>query len=164
MNISCGCHFIFLKYIRLIYTNIYELNFYNLSAWDGCWSLVSLWRFIYKLLSHVSPFDCTTVAGSGKAVPLDLKLTTPVCWLLSLQLTVVSQSVIVVKSNVLCRLCVSLPLQCLSFRGVCHTTASDPFLFLLDQRNSGNVHCIDIISRNMDEMMLKGHIAEWHDF
>ena len=24
-------------------------NFNDLSAWDGCWSLVCIWRFIYKL-------------------------------------------------------------------------------------------------------------------
>ena len=27
------------------------LYFYDLSAWDGCWSLVSIWSIIYKFLN-----------------------------------------------------------------------------------------------------------------
>ena len=34
----------------LITTTICVINFYDLSAWDGCWSLVSIWRFIYEFL------------------------------------------------------------------------------------------------------------------
>ena len=38
---------------------------YDLVAWDGWWSLVSKWRYIYKSLI-VCPFDSTAVAGSRK--------------------------------------------------------------------------------------------------
>ena len=55
-----------------ITTNIYVLNFYDLSAWDGSWSLVSVLMFNYKFL-NVCPFDCTPVAGSGMAEPLNLR-------------------------------------------------------------------------------------------
>ena len=51
--------------------DICVINFYDLFAWDGCWSLVSTWRFIYKFL-NVCPFDCTAVAGSGKVGPVNL--------------------------------------------------------------------------------------------
>ena len=65
------------------------LYFYDLSAWDGCWFLVSIWRFIYECL-NVCPFDCTAISGSWKVWHLNLRLTTPVWWRLSLQLTVQS--------------------------------------------------------------------------
>ena len=71
-------------------------RFYDLSAWDGCWSLVSLWKVIYNFVLNVCPFDCKTVAGSGKAVYWNFRLTKPVGWLLSLQLAALSRSVIVV--------------------------------------------------------------------
>ena len=61
--------------ILLITNNICVLNFYQLAAWDGCWSLISIWRFIYKCLK-VCPFDCIAVAGSGNIGPLILRLTT----------------------------------------------------------------------------------------
>ena len=76
------------------------LNVYDLSAWDGCWSFVFIWRFIYKYL-NACPFDCIVIVGSEKVWTLNLVLTTPVGCLLSLQLTVLSRSVIVVLSNVL---------------------------------------------------------------
>ena len=55
--------------IFLIY-NIYYLcclciDFYDLSAWCGCWFVVYIRRFIYKFL-NVCPFDYTAVAVSGK--------------------------------------------------------------------------------------------------
>ena len=31
----------------IINTNIGVFKFYDLSAWDGWWSVVSIWRFIY---------------------------------------------------------------------------------------------------------------------
>ena len=59
-------------YIFLIY-NIYKLcclciDFYDLSAWCGCWFVVYIRRFIYKFL-NVCPFDYTDVAGSEKVGP-----------------------------------------------------------------------------------------------
>ena len=43
------------------------IDFYNLSAWYGCWFGVYIRIFIYKFL-NVCPFDYTAVAGSGKAL------------------------------------------------------------------------------------------------
>ena len=61
-------------YIFLLY-HIYHLcftciDFYDLSAWDGCWFDVYIRRFIYKFL-NVCPFDYTAVAGSGKVGPVN---------------------------------------------------------------------------------------------
>ena len=42
------------------------IDFYDLSAWCGCWfGVYIIRRFIYKFL-NVCPFDHTAVAGSGK--------------------------------------------------------------------------------------------------
>ena len=41
------------------------------------------------------PFDYTTVPGNGKLRPLYIRLTTPVERILTLQLTILSQTVIV---------------------------------------------------------------------
>ena len=43
-------------------------DFYNLSAWGGCWFVVYIRRFIYKFL-NVCTFDYTAVAVSGKVGP-----------------------------------------------------------------------------------------------
>ena len=85
---------IFLIYF---YITIYVCvpHFYDLSAFVGCWSSVSIRRIIYKFL-NVRPFDCTAVAVSGKVERSLTGLTTPVGWLLLLQLTVLSRSAIVV--------------------------------------------------------------------
>ena len=61
-------------YIFLLY-HIYHLcftciDFYDLSAWGGCWFDVYVRRFIYKFL-NVCPFDYTAVAGSGKVGPVN---------------------------------------------------------------------------------------------
>ena len=61
-------------YIFLLY-RIYHLcftciDFYDLSAWGGCWFDVYIRRFIYKFL-NVCPFDYTVVAGSGKVGPVN---------------------------------------------------------------------------------------------
>ena len=61
-------------YIFLLYY-IYHLcftciDFYDLSAWGGCWFVVYIRRFIYKFL-NVCPFDYTAVAGSGKVGPVN---------------------------------------------------------------------------------------------
>ena len=65
--------------IILITTTICVLTFYDLSAWEGSWSLVSIWRFIYNyFFLHFCHFDCTAVAGCGKVGHLNIKLTAPV--------------------------------------------------------------------------------------
>ena len=61
-------------YIFLLH-NIYHLcftciDFYDLSAWGGCWFVVYIRWFIYKFL-NVCPFDYTAVAGSGKVGPVN---------------------------------------------------------------------------------------------
>ena len=58
------------------------LNFYDLSALDGCWSLVSIWRFFYNFF-NVRLFDCRAIAGSGKVGPFNFRLTTPAGWLVA---------------------------------------------------------------------------------
>ena len=60
--------------IFLIYT-IYSLcclciDFYDISAWSGCWFDVYIRRFIYKFL-NVCPFDYMAVGGSGKVGPVN---------------------------------------------------------------------------------------------
>ena len=57
--------------IIIITTNICVLNFYDLSTWYGCWSFVSIWRFLYQIL-NACPFDCRIVARRGKVRPLIL--------------------------------------------------------------------------------------------
>ena len=61
-------------YIFLLY-NIHHLcftciDFFDLSAWSGCWFVVYIRRFIYKIL-NVCPFDYTDVVGSGKVGPVN---------------------------------------------------------------------------------------------
>ena len=46
------------------------IDFYDLSAWGGCWFVVYIRRFIYKFL-NVFPFDYMDVAGSGTVVPVN---------------------------------------------------------------------------------------------
>ena len=46
------------------------IDFYDISAWDGCWFVVYIRRFIYKYL-NVCPFDYTAVAGRGKVGPVN---------------------------------------------------------------------------------------------
>ena len=46
------------------------IDFYDLSAWGGCWFAVYIRRFIYKFL-NLCPFDYTAVAGSGKVGPIN---------------------------------------------------------------------------------------------
>ena len=41
------------------------IDFYDLTAWCGCWFVVYIRRFIFKF-SNVCPADYTAVAGSGK--------------------------------------------------------------------------------------------------
>ena len=44
------------------------IDFYDLSAWCGCWFVVYIRRFINKFL-NMCPFDYSAVAGSGKVGP-----------------------------------------------------------------------------------------------
>ena len=55
--------------------NIYHLcftciDFYDLSAWGGCWFIVYIRRFIYQVL-NVCPFEYSAVAGSEKVGPVN---------------------------------------------------------------------------------------------
>ena len=62
------------RYFDIIYnhvTNICVINNYDLSTLNGCWSLVSLWRFIY---TH-KPWE------KWEGWALHLRLTTQVGWL-----------------------------------------------------------------------------------
>ena len=68
--------------------------FYDLSALVGYWGLVSIRKIIYKFL-NVCPFDNMAFAV-GRLSARKPVLTTPVGWLLSLQLTVLNRSAIVV--------------------------------------------------------------------
>ena len=82
----------FWYHFMLLNTYVCVLHFYDLSAFVGCWSLVSIRGIIYKFLI-VCPFDYTAVAVSRKVgIPLT-GLTTPVRWL---KLTVLSRSAMVV--------------------------------------------------------------------
>ena len=119
-------------YIVLLYY-IYHLcftciDFYDLSAWGGCWFVVYIGRFIYKFL-NVCPFDYTTIAGSGKVGPVNQVNHTS--WVAVVTPTDRPKSVrncyvIELFCGVVC--VVTLPCWC---RGFCHRTESDPFLFLL---------------------------------
>ena len=55
------------------------IDFYDISAWCGCWFVVYIRRFIYKFL-NVCPSDYTAVAGEWEGGPVNW-LTTPVGWL-----------------------------------------------------------------------------------
>ena len=71
---SIACPIRMSLYIFLLY-HIYHLcftfiDFYDLSAWGGCWFDVYIRGFIYKFL-NVCPFDYTAVAGSGKVGPVN---------------------------------------------------------------------------------------------
>ena len=61
-------------YIFLLYYIYHQcftcIDFYDISAWGGCWFVVYIRRFIYKFL-NVCPFDYTAVAGSGKVGPVN---------------------------------------------------------------------------------------------
>ena len=124
-------------YIFLLY-NIYHLcftciDFYGLFAWGGCWLVVYIRRFIYKFL-NVCPFDYTAVAGSGKVGPVNQVYHT------SLVAVVTSPDRPKSVRN-RCEICETFLWRCLCcyvalwhfcwWRGFCHRTESDLFLFLL---------------------------------
>ena len=71
---SIACPIRMSLYIFLLYY-IYHLcftciEFYDLSAWGGCWFVAYIRRFIYKFL-NVCPFDYTAFAGSRKVGPVN---------------------------------------------------------------------------------------------
>ena len=118
---------IFLIYF---YITIYVCvpHFYDLSALVGCWSSVSIRRFIYNFL-NVCPFDYTAVAVSGKVDRFN-----HTSWVTAVTPTdrprsVRNSCVIKVFGGVfmLSRCFFGLFCGC---RGFCHRTESDLFLFL----------------------------------
>ena len=58
---------IFLMY-KMYYLCCLCIDFYDLSAWCGCWFVDYISRFNFKFL-NVCPFDYSAVAGSGKVGP-----------------------------------------------------------------------------------------------
>ena len=89
-----------------------------------------LYMEVYFQILNICSFDCATVTGSWKVKPLNLRLTISVGWVLSLQLTVLSRSYpLGYRTFLVVLFCVTFTIHCLSFRGVCHMTASDRFLF-----------------------------------
>ena len=123
-------------YIFLLY-HIYHLcctciDFYDLSAWGGCWFDVFIRRLIYKFL-NVCPFDYTAVAGSGKVGPVNQVNHTS--WVAVVTPTDRPKSardrcLIELFCGVVC--VVTLPFW--HFRGCwgfCHKTESDLLLFVL---------------------------------
>ena len=121
-------------YIFLLY-HIYHLcftciDFYDLSAWGGCWFDVYIRRFIYKFL-NVCPFDYTAVAGSGKVGPVNQVNHTS--WVAVVTPTDRPKSV---RNRCLIELFVALFVLSLPFwhfrgcRGFCHRTESDLLLFV----------------------------------
>ena len=93
------------------------------------------------------PFNYTAVAGSGMFVPIN-RLTTPVGWLYSLRLTVLSRSAIVVQSNFWWRFCVAnLALWYFCwYKGFCHRTESDLFLFRAQKPKAPVNYCDHALS------------------
>ena len=123
-------------YIFLIYhTGIYHLcftciDFYDLSAWGGCWFVVYIRRFIYNFL-NVFPFDYTAVAGSGKVGSVNQVNHTS--WVAVVTPTdrpksVRNRCVIELFCGFVC--VVTLPFWHFCWcMGFCHRTGSDLFLF-----------------------------------
>ena len=107
------------------------IDFYDLSAWSGCWFDVYIRRFIYKFL-NVCPFDYTAVAGSGKVGPVNqvnhtswVDVVTPT----DRPKSVCNRCLI----EFLWRFCdVTLPFwHFRGCRGFCHRTESDLLLFVV---------------------------------
>ena len=122
-------------YIFLLY-HIYHLcftciDFYDLSAWSGCWFDVYIRRFIYKFL-NVFSFDYTAVAGCGKAGPVNQVNHTS--WVAVVTPTdhpksVSNRCLIELFCGVVCVF--TLPFwHFRGCRGFCHRTESDLLLFV----------------------------------
>ena len=133
---SIACPIRMSLYIFLLY-HIYHLcftciDFYDLSAWGGCWFDVYIRRFIYKFL-NVCPFNYTAVAGSGKVGPVNQVNHTS--WVAVVTPTdrpksVPNRCLIDLFCGVVC--VVTLPFW--HFRGCggfCHRTESDLLLFVV---------------------------------
>ena len=134
---SIACPIQMSLYIFLLYY-IYHLcftciDFYDLSAWTGCWFVVYIRRFIYKFL-NLCPFDWTAVAGSGKVGPVNQVNHTS--WVAVVIPTdhpksVRNRCLIELFCGVLC--VVTLPFWHFCWcRGFCHRTESDLFLLLFN--------------------------------
>ena len=123
-------------YIYLLY-NIYHLcftciDFYDLSAWVGCWFVVYIRRFIHKFL-NVCPFYYTAVAGSGKVGPVNQVNHTS--WVDVVTPTDRPKSVLnrcVIETFVALFVLSLCPFD----RGFYHRTKPDLFLFLLSSLSS----------------------------
>ena len=103
-----------------------DLDFYDLSAWDGCWFDVYIRRFIYKFL-NVCPFDYTAVAGSGKVWPVNQVYHTS--WVAVVTQTDRNRCLIALFCGVVCVF--TLPFwHFRGCRGFCHRTESDLLLFV----------------------------------
>ena len=125
-------------YIFLLY-NIYHLcftciDFYDLSAWGGCWFVVYIRRLIY-ICFNACPFDYTAVAKSGKVGPVNqfnhtswVAVVTPT----NRPKSVHNRCVIELFCGVVC--VVTLPFWHFCWcRGFFHRTGSDIFLFFLSK-------------------------------
>ena len=126
-------------YIFLLY-HIYHLcftciDFYDLSAFGGCWFDVYIRRFIYKFL-NVCPFDYTAVAGSGKVRPVNqvnhtswVAVVTPIDRPKSVRYRCLIE--------LFCSVVYVVTLPFWHFRGCkgfCHRTESDLLLFVFKRR------------------------------
>ena len=136
-------------YRHLLY-HIYHLSFtcidfYDLSAWGGCWFVVYIRMFIYKCL-NVCPFDFKAVAVSGKVGPVNQVNHTS--WMAVVTQTDRPKSV---RNRCVIELfcgivrVVTLPFWHFCWcRGFCHRTESDLFLFL-SMHQSAKLNWIMII-------------------
>ena len=119
------------------------IDFYDLSAWGGCWFVVYIRRFTYKFL-NVCPFDYTAVARIGKVGPVNqvnhtswVAVATPT----DRPKSVRNRCVIELFCAVDC--VVTLPFWHFCWcKGSCHRTESDLFLFLFDYTLFGSVSLI----------------------
>ena len=139
--------------LQLIYHLCFTcIDFYDLSAWGGCWFVVFIRRSINKFL-NVCPFDYTAVAGSVKVGPVNQVNHTS--WVVVVTLTDRPKTVRNrCKSNFLWRcLCCRFAFLTILCRGFCHRTESDLFLFLLKMmaRRTKYKHVLDIFKLNTTE-------------
>ena len=123
-------------YIFLLYY-IYHLcltcnDFYDLSAWGGCWFVVYIRRFIYKFL-NVCPFDykrLLRLVGRWARKPVNHTSWVAVVTPTDRPKSVRNRCLIELFCGVVC--VVTLPFWHFCwFRGFCHRTESDLFLFLI---------------------------------
>ena len=135
---SIACPIRMPLYIYFCLYKIYHLwftciDFYDLSALGGCWFVVYITNFL-----NVCPFDYTAVAGSGEVGPVNqvnhtswVAIVTPT----DRPKSVRNRSVIELFCGVVCVFILPFWHLCW-FRGFCHRTESDLFLFLLPSFSS----------------------------